>query len=300
MRLFKSMRSTEKAKQAVCYVVLLAGVFFAVLPFIWMFITSLKFAPDVETIPPTFIPYLQFEPNWGGNYLTILGLDPTVARIFTRPYYFAFLNSTFVAGTCTISSVILASMAGYAFSKHDFPGKRIIFVSIIATMMIPMQVSLVPLFNMMSFLKWANTYQSIIVYSLSSAFGTFLLKRYIDTIPDDYIDSARVDGASELRIWWSVILPQCAPALATTAIWIFFSNWNSFLWPLVIINDPGKFTVPLALSTAAFSRGTSGSEFVVYEWNMAASILAILPVMIVFLLLQKRIVRGAMMTGLKA
>jgi len=191
-------------------------------------------------------------------------------------------------------------MAGYAFSKHDFPGKRVIFISIISTMMIPMQVSLVPLFNMMTFLQWSNTYQSIIVYSLSSAFGTFLLKRYIDTIPDDYIDSARVDGASELRIWYSVILPQCTPALATTAIWIFFSNWNSFLWPLVIINDPGKFTVPLAIVNAAFSRGVSGSEFVVYEWSMAASLLAVLPVMIVFLLLQKRIVRGAMMTGLKA
>lgn len=293
----KSMKKIDLTKRTICYIILFAGSFWAVLPFVWMFITSIKYAPDVETYPPSFIPYLQFLPNWIGNYATLF--DETVARLFERPYYRAFLNSTLVSGICTISSVILSSLAGYAFSKNRFRGNRIMFISIIATMMIPFQVTLVPLYQLMVTFRWANTYQSIIVYSLSSAFGTFLLKRYIDTIPDDYIDSARIDGASELSIWRHVIIPQCTPALATTAIWIFFTNWNSFIWPLIILNNPDLYTVPLALSTAAFSRGVSGSVFVIYEWSMAASMLAIIPVMAVFLLLQKRIVRGIMITGLK-
>jgi len=294
----KSVKKQTFLKNATCYLILTFTAFWMVLPFIWMFITSIKFAPDVETYPPTFIPYLQFKPNWIGNYATIL--NPEVARVFERPYWLAFVNSTFVSGICAISSVILSSMAGYAFSKNRFKGDRIIFILILSTMMIPFQVTIMPLYLEMHQLGWANTYQSIIVTSLSSAFGTFLLKQYIDTIPDDYVDSARVDGASELTIWWRVILPQTKPALATTAIWIFFTNWNSFLWPLIIISNPDLYTVPLALGTAAFSRGVSGSEFVVYEWSMAASLLAILPILIVYLFLQKYIVRGVMLTGLKA
>jgi multiple sugar transport system permease protein len=242
-----------------------------------------SFRPDRELkqVPPAWLPQ-----------------DPTLDNyrtLFTQldfPTYF--FNSAVVALAITVGNLVFCSMLGYALAKLDFPGKRVIFVLVLGTLMIPGVVTFVPLFVLVSNLGMVNTFPGLIFPFLAGPFGVFLMRQFILSLPDELIHAARVDGAGELRIFRSVILPLCKPALATLGILTFLTSWNNFLWPLVVAQSEEKYTLPVAL--AIYAIGENKSD---YGLLMAGSVVIILPVLAVFLLLQRHFVRGIAMTGIK-
>ena len=215
--------------------VLSIGALLMVLPYYWMVISSLKPPEELYTYPPRF-------------YV----LHPTVApytELFTLlPMARSLLNSVFVASTVTLSNMFLCSLAGYAFAKLRFPGRDAIFLALISAMMIPWQVFLIPGFIIVKNLGWLNTYHALIVPNLAMPFGIFMCRQYIMSIPDGLIEAARIDGYNEFGIYWRVILPLVTPAPATLAIFTFLSQWNSFVWPLIVTQSSQMRTVCPALT----------------------------------------------------
>ncbi len=249
-------------------------------PFVWMLSSSLK---DVTQIYQLKLfperPTLE-------NYHYILFSSST-----KFPQWF--LNSIIVAVCTTASVLFFDSLVGYTLAKFRFPGKKVIFLLIISTLMIPTEMLVIPWYAMIRALKWVNTYWAIMFPGMISAFGVFLMRQFMSTIPDDLIDAARVDGLGELRIFITVVLPLVAPALATLAIFNFIGNWNAFLWPLIAASKPKMFTLPVGL--ANFS-GEAGSD---WHYIMTGAAVAMAPLILVFLVFQKQIVKGIAMTGLK-
>jgi multiple sugar transport system permease protein len=249
-------------------------------PFLWMLLSSLKDATQIfkaEVFPAR--PTLD-------NYLFIFS-----SKSSTFPRWF--LNSTIVAAGTTVSVLFFDSLVGYTLSSFRFPGKRIIFLLIISTLMIPTEMLIIPWYAMARSLQWANKYWGIMFPGMISAFGVFLMRQFTGTIPRDLMDAARVDGRGELRIFFSVVLPLVTPALATLAIFSFIGNWNAFLWPLIVVSKPRMFTLPVGL--ANFS-GEAGSD---WHLIMTGAAVSMVPLMLVFALFQKQIVRGIAMSGLK-
>lgn len=263
------------------YAVMTVGLFFVVLPFVWMVISSFKPEAEVMSIPPTWWP----ETITTENYTTL----------FSRldfPTYFA--NSAIVAGCVALGNVIFCSMLGYALAKLEFPGKKAVFALVLGTLMVPGVVTFIPLFVLTTNIGLANSLPGMILPFLAGPFGVFLMRQYVLTIPDELIQAARVDGAGELRIFFSVVLPLCGPALATLGVLTFLTSWNNFLWPLVIATSEDKFTLPVAL--ALYSVGQNATK---YGLLLAGSVVVVLPVLAVFLVLQRRIMQGIAMTGIK-
>ncbi len=263
------------------YAVLGAGLFLVVLPFIWMVVSSFKPEAEVRRVPPTWIP----ETTTLENYDTL----------FTKldfPTYF--LNSTIVAIAVTVGNMVFCSMLGYALAKLEFPGKKILFAVVIGTLMIPGVVTFVPLFVFTVQMGLANTLIGMILPFLAGPFGVFLMRQYIQSLPGELIEAARIDGASELRIFASVIMPLCGPALATLGILTFLGSWNSFLWPLVIAQTEDKYTLPVALALTAVGQNSTQ-----YGLLLAGSVVVVIPVLAIFLLLQRKIMQGIAMTGIK-
>ena len=262
------------------YIILMLLSVIMVFPFVWMISSSLK---DVTQIYQLKLfperPTLE-------NYRYIL---------FSSSSKFPqwFLNSVIVAVCTTVSVLFFDSLVGYTLAKFRFPGKKIIFLLIISTLMIPTEMLVIPWYAMIRALKWVNTYWAIMFPGMISAFGVFLMRQFMSTIPDDLIDAARVDGLGELRIFITVVLPLVAPALATLAIFNFIGNWNAFLWPLIAASKPNMFTLPVGL--ANFS-GEAGSD---WHYIMTGAAVAMAPLILVFLVFQKQIVKGIAMTGLK-
>jgi multiple sugar transport system permease protein len=262
-------------------VVLTGGLVLLVGPFLWMLLGSFRPDRELKQVPPAWLPQ-----------------DPTLDNyrtLFTQldfPTYF--FNSAVVALAITVGNLVFCSMLGYALAKLEFPGKRAIFVLVMATLMVPGVVTFVPLFVLVSNLGMVNTFPGLIFPFLAGPFGVFLMRQFILSLPDELIHAARVDGAGELRIFRSVILPLCKPALATLGILTFLTSWNNFLWPLVVAQSEEKYTLPVAL--AIYSIGENKSD---YGLLMAGSVVIILPVLAVFLLLQRHFVRGIAMTGIK-
>jgi multiple sugar transport system permease protein len=249
-------------------------------PFVWMLSSSLKDATQIfklKLFPDA--PTLD-------NYRYILFSE---SSRFPR----WFLNSAIVAVCTTVSVLFFDSLLGYTLSKYRFPGKNIIFMLIVSTLMIPTEMLVIPWYAMARSLKWVNTYWGIMFPGMISAFGVFLMRQFMQTIPDDLIDAARVDGRGEFMIFLTVVLPLVTPALATLAIFNFIGNWNAFLWPLIAASKPRMFTLPVGL--ANFS-GEAGSD---WHYIMTGAAVAMAPLVAVFLLFQKQIVRGIAMTGLK-
>ncbi|HAP54860.1 MAG: carbohydrate ABC transporter permease [Treponema sp.] len=249
-------------------------------PFVWMLSSSLKDATQIfklKLFPDA--PTLD-------NYRYILFSESSK---FPR----WFLNSAIVAVCTTVSVLFFDSLLGYTLSKYRFPGKNIIFMLIVSTLMIPTEMLVIPWYAMARSLKWVNTYWGIMFPGMISAFGVFLMRQFMQTIPDDLIDAARVDGRGEFMIFLTVVLPLVTPALATLAIFNFIGNWNAFLWPLIAASKPRMFTLPVGL--ANFS-GEAGSD---WHYIMTGAAVAMAPLVAVFLLFQKQIVRGIAMTGLK-
>ncbi len=260
-----------------------------VLPFIWMIGTSLKTYGEVLVWPPTFFPKV---PQWH-NYVE--------AWNFSRnaPFDVFFLNSIIVSASITIAQVVTCSTAGYAFGRLQFPGRDVLFLLYVATLMVPFQVTLVPLYLIMRQLHWVDTRQALIVPNLVSAYGTFLVRQFMLTLPRELEDAARIDGANVPIILLKVILPLCTPVLSTLAILTFASSWNMFLWPLIVISNTRLRTIPigLALFTAMPEYATIGVP--PYQLLMAAATFSMLPTVVVFLLGQRYFIRGIALSGLK-
>ena len=269
-------------RRAVLWLALGLGAIFMVAPFYWTIVTSLKSREEVMLFPPTFWPMKPTLEHW-------IGL--TKLRIGSFAIFFR--NSAFVSFTVTALILLTSALCGYVFAKHHFRGRDALFVGILCMLMIPFNISIIPLYAMMVDLKWTNSYWPLIIPSLYSPFGIFLMRQFIQTIPDELIDAARIDGASEFGIFFRVIIPLSTAALGALAIFTFIGQWDDFLWPLVIIDEPRLYTLPLALSQF---RGRTTTDV---GGLAAASLVAVVPVLIVYFFAQRRFIEGIAMTGIK-
>ena len=258
----------------------IAAAVLTLTPLVWMVSASLMRPGESTTLPPPFWP----------RHVT---LEHYVA-LFTRlDLGRCVINSTVIAAVTTVASVLINSMAGYAFAKLRFRGRDRTFSLLLIALVIPSQVGMLPLFLELKALHLVNTLPGAMIPYLSSVFGIFMVRQYALSIPDDLLDAARLDGASELRIFWHVVLPVIQPILVTQGIFNLLTSWNDFLWPLIVLSDERKFTLPLALANLV------GEHVQDTELMMAGAVLTVLPVLIVFLLLQRLYIRGVMMGSTK-
>lgn len=269
------------------YLILSVIALFFVIPFIWMFLASFK--PQVEIFQYIFpLSWKTFIPQtWTlENYTQLMELDPFP---FTR--YIG--NSIFVAVTVTLGSLVVNAMAAYAFAKLDFPGKNLLFILFLSTVVVPFEVLAIPLYLEMRSFKWVNTYQALIIPWIANGAGIFLLRQFFLDIPRDLVEAARIDGCSHLGAFRYVVIPNSIPALITFAIIRFQASWDSFFWPLIVAPTPEKRVVQVAIATFTTEVQT--------QWGLtfAASTLATVPIILMFLFLQRYYVQGVMMSGLK-
>jgi multiple sugar transport system permease protein len=275
-------KSRFSAGQIVVYAILILGIFYTLLPFLWMLATSFKSATEIVRLPPTIIP----ENFTLQSYQTIFN-DPRV------PLERFYLNSVIVSA-CIVSMVLFtSSLAGFVFAKYQFFGKNLFFTMILATMMIPFQVVMIPLYLVLVRLGITDSLWGLIVPGATSAFGIFLMRQFIESLPSELIDAARIDGATEFGIYARIVLPQMGAALATLGIFQFMGTWNDYLWPLIVITTTERRTLPIMLTWYNSQHGART------DLTMAASVLVILPIVIIYFLFQRWIVRGIALTGFK-
>lgn len=262
------------------YALLLLGAAAMLFPFLWMVSTSLKQDFTLFVTPPKLIP----SPVEAHNYTRVGELMPIWRILF---------NSVFVAAISTALAVFTSAMAAYAFARLRFPGRDALFFVYLATLMVPFQVTIVPLFIEMKHLGFVNSYPGLILPTIASAFGTFLLRQQFLTLPRELEEAAFMDGGGHWTVFTRIIVPLGAPALATFGIFAFMASWNSFLWPLVIINSQDLMTLPLGLANLHGQYTT--------QWNlvMAGTTISVVPILVVYLLAQKYIVRGFVFSGIK-
>lgn len=257
---------------------LLAFVF--LLPFLLMLSDAFKTQDEIMQIPPTLWP-----------------AHPSLASFVTvltqAPYLTWYRNSLVVAISVTALTLFTSSLAGYIFAKFDFPLKNVIFVLLLSTMMVPFPVIFIPSYLVVTYLHLLNTLWALIVPSIVSAFGVFMMRQFIASIPNDLIEAARIDGAGEFTIYWRVILPLVGAAMAALGIFTFLGSWNDYLWPLVVINDTNKSTLPLALS---YFNSVHAQRF---DLVMAATTMAVVPIVVIFVVFQRQIVDALVISGLK-
>ena len=251
-----------------------------ILPFVWMVATSLKPEADIFRYPTDVLPH-----------------DPTLSGyrgVWERIPFGRFLvNSLVFAGGVTVISLFLDSLTAFALARLRFRGREVCFWVILATLMVPFQITLIPLFVTVFELGWLDTYQGLIVPRATNAFGIFLLRQFFISLPRDLDDAARLDGASDFRVYWEIVLPLSGPALATLAIFHFMYNWNDFLWPLVITTSTEMRTLPAGLTLFM------GSYVIEHAVLMAGAVISLLPLALAFVLAQRHFVRGVVMTGIK-
>ena len=255
------------------YVLLVLGAFLAILPMLWMVSASLMPTGEASTFPPRILPRVVTFAHYR-DLFTRLALGRSL------------LNSAFIAITVTVISVVVNSMAGYALAKLRFKSSKKVYRGLSVGLVLPAQVAMLPLFLLMKQLHLVNTYWGVIIPGLASIFGILLTHQYALAIPDDLLDAARVDGASELQLYRLIVLPVIAPILATLAIWTFLSTWNDFMWPLIVLSDDRRYTLPVAIANLV------GEHVQDTELMMAGSVVTVLPVMLVFLFLQRYYIRG--------
>jgi multiple sugar transport system permease protein len=268
------------ALKILIWVVISLVALFVVFPFVWMLLTSFKTEKDVFGLPGQLWPA-----HWSFAAYSEIWKELPFARLF--------LNSVIFAGGVTIVSVLFDSLAAYALARLDFPGKNIAFYLVIATLMVPYQITLIPLFQELFDFHWLDSYQGLIVPRATSAFGIFLLRQFFVSIPRDLDSAARIDGAGEFRIYAQIMMPLAKPALATLAVFQFMNNWNDFLWPLVVTSSTDMRTIPAGLTLF-------GGQYVVdYAVLMAGATISLLPLAIAFFFAQRYFVQGIATTGIK-
>ncbi len=264
--------------QTLRWLVLFAGGVLMVMPIAYMISTSLKWPHEVYNV--NLIPD---EPTLD-NYLFVLE---------DGRFYLWFINSGIIATLTTISNLLFDSLVGYTLCKFRFPGRTLVFVAILSTLMIPTEMLVIPWYLMSQSFGWLDSYWGIMFPGLMTGFGTFLMKQFFESVPDDFIEAARIDGLNELQIWWTVAMPLVKPALAALAIFVFLGNWTAFLWPLIVTNSTEMYTIPVGLS------GFGDEADVAWELIMTGAAISTIPTLIVFLIFQRFIIRGVVMAGLK-
>jgi len=269
-------------KSTFVYLLLTAFAIFFIIPFLWILSTSLKGDAQIFTIPPQLIPETF---HWD-NY----------AKVFERiPFLLYVKNSVFISVIVIIGTVLSSSIVAYSFACLSWPGKNILFVIVLATMMLPAQVIMIPVFVFFKEIGWLNSFKPLTLPAFlgGGAFNIFLLRQFFLSIPKDLLDSARIDGCSEFRIYWNIVMPNAKPALATVAILTFMFSWNDFLGPLIYLSDQAKGTIALGL-------GMFVGQYVT-EWSllMAASMLMMFPMLLIFFVFQKYFIQGFIMSGIK-
>lgn len=265
------------------HLVAILGAFVTILPFIWMLFASFKDNTQIFSFPPQILPT-----TWDfGGY----------SRLFSqRPFGAWYANSLLIASIVTIAVLFFSSIAGFTFAKYDFRGRRVLFVILLASTMIPFQLILIPLFILISRLGWVDSYMALIGPFVAPALGIFLMRQFASEIPDDLIHAARIDGAGDFRIYWMVALPLLRPGLATLGILTFLGSWNSFLWPLVVLRDQAKMTLPVGLALLQSQAAGTGTD---YSVIMAAATMVAVPAIVVFFLLQRQFISGLLSGAVK-
>jgi len=271
---------TKSVRKLLLYAIMIVIAGMALAPLGWMVSASFMPTGQSSTFPPPFFPK-QFTLD---HYVTLF------TRMNLARYLF---NSAFLAISITVISLVVDSMAGYAFAKYRFRGRESIFKLLISSMVIPAQVTMLPLFLMLNKMGFINTYFGVIIPGMASIFGIFLIRQFALSIPDSYMEAARMDGASDFRIYWSLILPLCKPILITLAIFTFMGTWNDFLWPLIVMTDDSMYTLPVALANLSLEHVQDT------ELMMTGSVITIAPVLILFAAVQKYYISGIMAGGIK-
>lgn len=277
------------------YVILIAGAIICIVPFLWMVSASFQHEGDIFSWPIHWIPK---DPTTA-NYTTFFGSGGHIGTWL--------LNSTFVAVVTTVLQLFLDSLMAYAFAKRRFPGRSWLFGLFLATLLVPGQMTTIPNYLILKHIPffggnnalgsgghgWLDSYAGLIVPAVVSAFGIFLIRQFMVSIPDELLDAARVEGASEFRVFWSIVLPLCKPVLAANAIFTFGFFWNDFYWPLIVMSSPQHYTLSLGLALFIGAHETA------WTLLMAGSVIATIPVLIVFLIFQRYFVSGISMTGMR-
>ncbi len=262
------------------YIVAVLLAVIALVPFVWMISTSLKSRGALMSIPIEWIP-----------------AEPTLdayGEVFSRfPFLKTIGNSLFITCSFTLLTIVSASMAAFAFAKIRFRGSRLVLGLYLATMMIPTQVTMIPLFVVMNKLGLIDSYASVILPGIFKPFAVFMLVQQMRAIPNDFLDAARIDGAGIFQVYRRIALPMCAPTIATLAVTTFMESWNDYLWPLLMLTDRNKMTLPIALSTL---NGQYNTE---YNVLMAGSLISMIPIVIIYLCAQKQFKNGLMAGGIK-
>lgn len=262
----------------ITWTLLFIGGVLMITPLLFMFATSLKTSGqiyDLRLIPAD--PTIQ-------NYVTVLA-DGRFLRWF--------LNSLLIATIVTVSNLFFDSLVGYTLAKFEFRGRKLIFIAILSTLMIPTEMLVIPWYLMSANLGWLDSYWGIMFPGMMTAFGTFLMKQFFEGVPNDFLEAARIDGLNEFQIWWKVAMPLVTPALSALAIFSFLGNWTAFFWPLIVTTSPELYTLPIGLTSFAVEQSIQ------WEMIMTGAALATIPTLVIFLALQRYIVRGVMLAGLK-
>lgn len=266
--------------QAIVLLVLGSGTLVMVFPFVWMVATSLKLPQDVFS--------LQLIPR-------PLTMDNYVAIFAKTPFLHWINNSFIVAAVTTVSVCFFDTVIGYILAKFSFQGRKLIFVAILSTLMVPTEMLIIPWYLLSVQLGWADTYVGILFPGLISAFGIFLMKQFMESVPQDLLDAARIDGMSEWGILLRIAVPLVRPALATLSILTFIGNWNAFIWPLIVTQSEAYQTIPVGLAFFSSEQKDSSGWVMI----MTGATLSIIPLILIFFIFQKQIIRGIALTGLK-
>lgn len=262
------------------HAVLVLGALVTLTPLLWMVSASFMSPGESNSFPPRLLPQVPTLQNY--------------VDLFTRLNLARYLlNSTLVAVSATLISLVINSMAGYAFAKLRFAGRERVFHILLAALVIPGQVGMLPLFLLLKAMGLVNTMAGVVVPFMAGIFGIFMVRQYAMSIPEDLLDAARVDGAGEYRIFWTIVIPVIQPILVTLAVFTFLSAWNDFMWPLIVLSDDAKYTLPVALASL------SGEHVQDTGLMMAGSVLTVLPVVLLFVVLQRAYIRGVMMGSVK-
>ncbi|EIM78237.1 binding-protein-dependent transport system inner membrane protein [Nitratireductor aquibiodomus RA22] len=273
-----SRNSRRNMGQFIRWALLFGGGILMIMPIVFMVSTSLKFPFEVYN-------------------LNLIPEEPTIENytyvLEDGRFYGWFINSLVIAIVTTASAVFFDALVGYALCKFKFPGRYLVFIAILSTLMIPTEMLVIPWYLMSKSFGWLDTYWGIMFPGVMTAFGTFLMKQFFETVPDDFLEAARIDGLNEFQIWWQVAMPLVRPALAALAIFVFLGNWTAFIWPLIVTNSVEMYTLPVGLSSF-------GDEVdVAWELIMTGAAISTLPTLVVFLIFQRFIIRGVVMAGLK-
>jgi multiple sugar transport system permease protein len=268
------------AGETLGYLFLIVAGVVMLLPLFWMVVGGFKEQWEITAVPPVWLPGVwRYDTYW--YVLTQSGLGT------------GYLNSLIIVPLVTVIQVVTSVVCGYAFAKLRFPGRDVLFVITLSTLMLPAFLIQIPLFVITVYLGWLNTYQAMIVPFLFTTFGIFMMRQYMMDLPTEYIDAARIDGSSEVGIIWRIIFPLVKEACAALAIFVFIFHWNELFWPLLVLRQRDMFVLPLALFTLQGDYGTY------YHQVLAGATLAVIPVVIVYAILQEQIIRGMTLTGLK-